>query len=203
MQNDTRFRNQNFSSLSISQHLDEYSKALQQGIGAVNRAQLEAAAGVVNSARFWGLRMFVCGNGGSASIADHLDCDFVKGTFFPDRPSLKVVSLVSNQALFSAIANDIGYDEVFSKQLEMAGAREAEILILISSSGNSPNIVKACEWANNKNMTTVGLSGFTGGELYKKSRVKLHVPVHNYGIVEDCHQMLMHSLAQFHELSLR
>lgn len=203
MSNDTRFRNKNFNTESIGRYVDEYSKTLWTAMKEVDHGQLEIASRLIKNSRAYGLRIFVCGNGGSAAIADHLDCDFVKGTSFADRSNLEVVSLVSNQALFTAIANDIGYNEVFSKQLEYANVKEGELLILISSSGNSPNILKACEWANQHKMITIGLTGFSGGDLYQKAKVRLHVPFHNYGVVEDCHQALMHCLAQYHELSLR
>lgn len=203
MQNDTRFRNKNFSMESIGHYLDEYSKSTWIALKEVDCSQLEIAANVIKNARAWGLRIFVAGNGGSSAIAEHLDCDFTKGTHFKDRSNLEVISLVSNTAVMTAIANDISYEEIFSKRLEFANAREGEILILISSSGNSPNIVKACEFARARNMIVIGLTGFSGGKLMEQANVRLHVPFHNYGVVEDAHQSLMHVLAQWHELSLR
>ncbi len=169
----------------------------------VDRQQLDIASRLIKNARGYGLRIFVAGNGGSSSIADHLGCDMTKGTYIKDRSSIEVISLVSNTAILTAIANDISYDDIFSYQLGMANVRAGELLILISSSGNSPNIVKANDWALANGMITIGLTGFTGGKLMERASVRLHVPFHNYGIVEDCHQAIMHCLAQFHELSLR
>jgi D-sedoheptulose 7-phosphate isomerase len=203
MQNDTKFRNQNFSMTSISDYLEEYSRTLWTAMKEVDRGQLEIAARVLNNARGHGLRIFSCGNGGSAAIAQHMECDLKKGCYFKDRSSLEVISLANNVPLITAIANDINYEEIFCAQLEMANIRDGEVLIMISSSGNSPNVLRACEWAKNNGMITIGMTGFDGGELLKQAAVRLHLPIKNYGIVEDCHQSLMHVISQFHELSLR
>ncbi len=203
MQNDLKFRNQNFSKESIGQYLDEYSKSIAIALKEVDWTQLEITANAIKKARGYGLRIFSAGNGGSAAISQHLECDLKKGCYFKDRSSIEVVSLTNNMSLITAIANDVSYEEIFSSQLEMANVKEGEILILISSSGNSPNILRACEWANANGMITIGMTGFDGGELYKTAQVRLHIPFRNYGVVEDCHQALMHCLSQFHELGLR
>jgi phosphoheptose isomerase len=147
-----------------------------------------------------GARVYVAGNGGSASIANHLTCDWMKGTHVTGKPALKVHSLGSNGTLLTAIANDFGFEESFAHQVELLG-EAGDLLVLISSSGNSANIVRALEVARLKRMKIIGLTGFTGGKLKELCDVSLHVPVHNYGIVEDTHQSLMHCLAQFLEKS--
>lgn len=140
-------------------------------------------------------RVFVGGNGGSSAISDHLSCDFEKGA---GRPT---INLSSRPALLSAIANDYGYEFTLSWQLAAAKVGVGDLVILISSSGNSPNIIEAAKFAKSQGAEVLGLVGFTGGELKKLSDVCLHVEVNNYGIVEDCHQALMHILAQWHHLN--
>src|SRR5205807_2169508 len=97
-----------------------------------------------------GARIFVAGNGGSAAISDHLCCDWQKGVHVADHAGLHVHSLVSSTGLLTAIANDFGYDKSFSFQLELAGLKPEDIVVLISSSGNSPNIVAAAELAKSR-----------------------------------------------------
>jgi phosphoheptose isomerase len=108
----------------------------------------------------------------------------------------RVVSLSTNIELFSAIANDIGYDAVFEYQLE-SQARPGDVLLAISSSGSSPNIVRALAWAEAHGMQTIAMTGFDGGPARNLATVSVHVPSHNYGVVEDSHQACMHLLAQF------
>jgi D-sedoheptulose 7-phosphate isomerase len=143
-----------------------------------------------------GRRIYVVGNGGSAAIADHLCCDWTKGTNASGHPVIKTTSLSSNVALYSAVANDYGFEQVFSTQVEFFG-EPGDVLVAISSSGNSPNIISAVQMAKVREMAAIGLSGFGGGRLAQEASVSLHVPFENYGIVEDAHQAIMHILAQF------
>ncbi len=116
--------------------------------------------------------------------------------------ALKVVSLSSNLPFLTAIANDISYQDTLSYQLKVFlennfAVNKTSPVILISSSGNSPNIVEAAKVARHLGSPLIGLTGFEGGELKKLSDISLHVPIHNYGVVEDCHQSLMHIIAQY------
>jgi D-sedoheptulose 7-phosphate isomerase len=104
--------------------------------------------------------------------------------------------LSSNLPLISAVANDIGYEDTIVFQLCRL-AKQGDIVILISSSGNSPNILKAAKWAVDYGVLVIGMTGFSGGKLKELSDISLHVPIKNYGVVEDCHQSLMHIIAQF------
>jgi len=123
-------------------------------------------------------------------------CDWVKGTFTPSHRPIHVHSLVSDTALLTACANDFGYEASFSRQLEMQ-AQPGDILICISSSGNSANILAVLRKARAMQLKTIALTGFSGGESMQLADISLHVAVHNYGIVEDCHQILMHNIAQY------
>lgn len=194
--NDPRFKNQIFETSSPSQYLISYSRELGRALGQVDSRQLDAAYEIIKDALKRGARIYVAGNGGSSAIADHLCCDWMKGTAVPNAPSLKVHSLTSNSALFTALANDFSYEESLSRQIDML-CEPGDIVVLISSSGNSPNIVKALEAARTKRVKTIGLSGFNGGKLAAAADISLHVPVDNYGLAEDAHQAVMHVLAQF------
>jgi D-sedoheptulose 7-phosphate isomerase/D-glycero-D-manno-heptose 1,7-bisphosphate phosphatase len=140
--------------------------------------------------------MFACGNGGSASIANHLQCDHVKGIRTATDLAPRVMSLSTNVELLSAIANDMGYENVFVYQLQ-SHARPGDALIAVSSSGRSPNIVHALTWARDHGLRTVALTGFDGGAARTVAEVAIHVDCANYGIVEDLHQGIMHALAQY------
>lgn len=131
-------------------------------------------------------KIIFCGNGGSFGIASHLSCDFGKGLkrFYDN---IKVVCLGCNQPLFSALSNDFGFDNALSSELEMLGS-ENDLLIAISSSGNSPNIINCVKQAKKQRIKTIGLSGFDGGDLKLKSDISIHFDVTNYPLVELLHQ---------------
>lgn len=196
MKNDPRHKNTVFNSSSLATYLADYAETLASALKDVDVAELERARALVEEAAEAGKRIYAIGNGGSAAIADHLCCDWTKGTHCETHPTIRSFSLNSNVALYSAIANDYGFEKVFSTQVEFFG-QEGDVLIAISSSGNSPNILEAVERAHSLKMSTIGLSGFKGGKLKDAAQVPLYVPVDNYGIVEDAHQALMHVLAQY------
>ena len=137
--------------------------------------------------------VYVCGNGGSASTASHLACDISKNVTTTDSHRLRVVSLTDNVAHFSAIANDLDYSEVFSEQMRnILTPRDA--VIAISASGNSPNVVKAAEFALNLGCPVIAFTGFTGGRLRELATTGLHVGSEEYGPVEDLHLVFNHLL---------
>lgn len=199
---DTRNRNISFKTDSISVYLSEYSKFLQAALDVVDREQLQLAHNALMDAQENGRQIFVAGNGGSAAISEHLECDFQKGCHVGSG-TLKTRSLCSNVAVLTAIGNDLGFEKVFSCQLELIDTKTSDILILISSSGNSANIIEAANYAKNKGMLLIGLTGFDGGKLKELADISLHVPFANYGIVEDAHQAMIHALAQFQYLELK
>lgn len=192
---DPRFRNSLFPADLWKGYVQEYTHQLQDALEQVPSAALDEAYRVITSAVNGNRRVFVAGNGGSAAIADHLCCDWTKGTHSPGLSPLRTHSLASNVPVLTAIANDFGYDAVFARQLEML-ASAGDVLLLISSSGNSPNILAAVDVARAMGIATVGLTGFSGGALAQRADVSLHIPYANYGVVEDCHQILMHTFAQ-------
>ncbi len=193
---DPRKKNTTFSTISPKAYLSEYLEILASNISKIEEEKLANFTNAIIKLSKNEKRIFVAGNGGSSSIADHLCCDFTKGTFVNKSHRIKTQSLSSNQALFTAIANDFGYQYTFSKQLKML-ANEGDGVILISSSGNSENVCNAALTAEELGLVSFSLVGFSGGKLPSLTNYSLHIPVNNYGIVEDSHQILMHIISQF------
>jgi phosphoheptose isomerase len=181
---------------TMGDFFDAYAAESAKGARSVDPDALEAAAAILIAAYSRGSRVFCCGNGGSAAIANHLLCDHVKGIRTGTDLAPRVVSLSASVELLTAISNDITFADVFAYQLE-AQAGHGDVLIAISSSGRSPNIVRALTWARGHGMATIALTGFDGGEAREVADVSVHVEVANYGIVEDLHHTIMHVLAQY------
>jgi phosphoheptose isomerase len=179
-----------------SKYFDGYAAELTHALSLVDPAALDRAAGILADAYDRGAAVFSCGNGGSAAIANHLQCDHLKGIRNATDLTPRVLSLSSNVELMTAIANDLAFDDIFAYQLQSQAAR-GDVLIAISSSGRSPNIVKAITWARENGVYTVALTGFGGGDARRLADVALHADIANYGIVEDLHQSIMHALAQY------
>ena len=140
--------------------------------------------------------IFSCGNGGSASTAEHLSCDFSKGSCTDTNLNIKVFSLNSNVSLMTAIANDISYDDIFSYQLARFG-KPNDILLLFSVSGSSKNILKCAKEAKRKKIKIISFTGFNGGKIKKLSKYNTNFATNNFGIVEDCHLSIMHFISQY------
>ncbi|MFN7106657.1 MAG: SIS domain-containing protein [Brevundimonas sp.] len=158
--------------------------------------KISAAGALLSSTLGDDRRIFSCGNGGSAAIANHLLCDWLKGVRTGTHLKPKVHTLSSSVELITALANDIGVEEIFSYPL-VSLAQKGDLLIAISSSGASPNIVRAVEQARFMGLKIIALTGFDGSPVSSMADVSLHVSSSNYGVVEDVHQSLMHVLAQF------
>ena len=177
-------------------YCEDYFARLARATASVDRQAVTRAATLIETAITAGARIFAFGNGGSAAIANHLTCDFMKGIATGTGLRPKVQSLAEPVALMTAISNDIAYEDVFIHQLQ-ALAEPGDLAIAISSSGNSPNIIKALGWARHAGLSSIAMTGFTGGEASALADVGLHVDAANYGLVEDVHQSLMHLLAQY------
>jgi D-sedoheptulose 7-phosphate isomerase/D-glycero-D-manno-heptose 1,7-bisphosphate phosphatase len=173
-----------------------YVAELARTFATVDLGEIRRAADVLAAAYARDAVVFSCGNGGSASIANHLQCDHVKGIRNGTDLTPRVVSLSTNVELLTAIANDLSYDAVFEYQLQ-SQARPGDVLIAVSSSGRSPNIVRALDWARANGLRTIALTGFEGGAARRTAEVSVHLDATNYGVVEDAHQACMHLLAQY------
>lgn len=185
---------------TIAQYFDAYADQLASAVHSVSREALDAAQTVLGEAMARDAQVFSCGNGGSAAISNHLVCDHVKGISADTGLRPRVQSLSANVEMLTAIANDIDYAAVFAWQLNML-ARPGDVLISISSSGDSDNVVRAVQFARDNNMRSIALTGFTGGRTAMLADVAIHVNADNYGIIEDVHQSIMHVLAQYIRLA--
>jgi len=171
----------------IQEYLDEL-------IGTLNDLptdDIERAVDVLQYARLNDKQVFILGNGGSAATASHFACDLGKNTVVPDRPRFRVMALTDNMPLFSALANDYGYGRVFAEQLANL-VRPGDVVIGISGSGNSVNVLNAIRLAREVGATTIGLTGFDGGKLKGMVDVCVLVPSHCMEKVEDTHLVLEH-----------
>lgn len=138
-----------------------------------------------------GKQIFAVGNGGSASSSSHIACDLMKTAAVPGRKPVKCLSLSDNAALMTACGNDLSFDDVFSRQLENLCGQD-DLVILISGSGNSPNLVKAAEIARSRGAKTAALLGFDGGKLKNIVDIVVHMPCDQYGVIEDLHMSIGH-----------
>jgi phosphoheptose isomerase len=183
------------SDYSLEEFFSTYLKKLNQSIESLDIEQVKTVVDALMKNIDSGATIYTCGNGGSSSIADHFVCDLVKGASSDSSVNPKVVPLLS-MPLLTAIANDIGYEDIFSFPLSKY-ASQGDILLSVSSSGNSPNIVKAIETAKSLGVLTISFLGFEGGKAKELSDLCLHTPSDNYGVCEDAHHALMHILSQY------
>lgn len=178
------------------QYAKSYFAQLFEASASVNADAITLAADLLIETARSGMKIFSCGNGGSAAIANHLVCDCMKGVRTGSNLAPRVVSLSSNIEIITAIANDIGIEDIFSYQIQSLG-KPGDLLVAISSSGASPNIISALTAATSMGIKTIAMTGFTGGKSRNLADVELHVDARNYGVVEDTHQSIMHILAQY------
>lgn len=178
----------------IQQYLTETCQALRN----LPLADIARTVDLLTQARLEGRRIFVMGNGGSAAMASHFACDLGKGTVQEGKPRFKVISLNDNIPLLTAYSNDVGYEVVFSEPLASLG-EPGDVAMAISSSGNSPNVLRAMDVARERGLTTVGITGFEGGKLKEKVDVCVIAPVddqHPNGmqLVEDGQWVVLHTI---------
>ncbi|TMF98179.1 MAG: SIS domain-containing protein [Chloroflexi bacterium] len=162
-------------------------------LSAIPIDAIERAVGIILDAYDNGAHVYVVGNGGSATNATHFACDLSKATIVDGRARLRVTSLTDNIALLTAWANDTSYDRVFSEQLTNL-LDPGDVVIAISASGNSPNVVSAVLAARLMRASTIALVGFAGGRLLEAVDAAIHVPSNDYGVVEDCHSVIEHAI---------
>jgi D-sedoheptulose 7-phosphate isomerase len=174
--------------------VQEYKTDLLRTIDSIDLAKVDEIIELFKHARGEGRHIFTCGNGGSASTASHFVCDIVKGASYKRDLRFKVTSLCDNMATVLAYANDVTYDCVFVEQLKNF-AKAGDVVIAISGSGNSPNVVNALEYANSIGCETVALTGRDGGKLGPLAKVHLNVAVPHMGRIEDAHMIVCHMIA--------
>lgn len=179
-----------------SNYLKGYSEYLSDLLKSLDHKSIEEVAKLIIKRARLGKTVYLIGNGGSASTATHFATDLVHCGHIGHKPIIRAVSLSDNISLITAIGNDKGYEYIFANQLKALG-NEGDICIVISASGNSPNLIEACEVAKKMGVTTVALLGFDGGKLVKMADHVIHVktPKGQYGPVEDTHIFLDHMIS--------
>ena len=189
----------NFPTKKISDSYEYYKNYVSiknKLLNKINKNELKNIIEEILTAVKKQKNIFSCGNGGSASTAEHLSCDFSKGSCTDTNLNIKVFSLNSNVSLMTAIANDISYDDIFSYQLARFG-KPNDILLLFSVSGSSKNILKCAKEAKRKKIKIISFTGFNGGKIKKLSKYNANFATNNFGIVEDCHLSIMHFISQY------
>jgi D-sedoheptulose 7-phosphate isomerase len=171
--------------------IQNYLVGLKTALDNLSQETIEQVVDILHETRLENRQVFILGNGGSASTASHFVCDLGKNTRVKGSPNFRVMGLTDNMALFSALANDEGYENVFAPQLA-SYLRPDDVVIGISTSGNSPNVVNAIQLANSMEAKTIGFTGFDSGKLGPMVDVNLHVPSHSIEQVEDIHLVLEH-----------
>lgn len=179
----------------MSNFYKEYLNLLEEAIAGLDLEKVDSIVDMLQEAQEKAWKVFIFGNGGSAATASHFACDLAKIAAVPGKPPLRAVSLTDNVSMMTAIANDISYADIFVEQMSVLWNR-GDIAIGISASGNSPNVLKAIEYARDHGGKTIGLSGFGGGKLAKIVNMSFTFPYRNYGVVEDLHLVLGHLISQ-------
>jgi D-sedoheptulose 7-phosphate isomerase len=175
--------------------IQNYISILQQTLDQLPQHLVVKVIEALELARLQGRQVFIMGNGGSASTASHFVCDLAKNTRRDGLPHYRVIGLTDNMAIFSAYANDEGYDSVFAKQLENL-ILPADIVIGISASGNSQNVLNALQFAKERGARTIAFTGFDGGRIGKLVDINIHVMSDIIEHVEDIHLMLEHMIVK-------
>jgi D-sedoheptulose 7-phosphate isomerase len=173
---------------------EQYKAALLEAIDRIDTARVDQAIEWFRAARDASHSIFVCGNGGSASTASHFTCDMVKGASHNRDSRFRIMALTDSLATLTAYSNDAGYDTVFVEQLKNF-AKAGDLVMCISGSGNSPNVLRAMEYANSIGCTTLALTGRDGGKLGPMAQLNIQVPVPHMGRIEDAHMIVCHMIA--------
>ncbi len=170
-----------------------YKQQLLTALDTLDLGQVEQAIRWFEEARDKGKQIFTCGNGGSASTASHFVTDMVKGASFGKEKRFRIQALTDSLATLTAYSNDVSYDAVFVEQLKNF-AQPGDILLAISGSGNSPNVLRAVEYANSIGCKTIGLTGRDGGKLGSSSQLSIQVAHPHMGRIEDAHLIVCHMI---------
>lgn len=176
-------------------YFDDYTQELQAALGKIDRSQIAKLEDLMESARLNGKHVFILGNGGSAAAASHWVCDFGKGINIGDSKRLKIFAPTDDTSIFTAYGNDNAYDQTLVEQLKNL-LEAGDLVISLSVSGNSGNLVEAHKYAREKGADTVCVVGDYNGKLIALSDLAIVLQSKNYGVVEDIHMVLDHSISQ-------
>jgi D-sedoheptulose 7-phosphate isomerase len=175
---------------------DSYKSELFRALDSIDLTKVERAIGWFKEARAQEKTIFVAGNGGSASTASHFACDMVKGASYQKSSRFRIMALTDSLPTLTAYSNDVSYDIVFAEQLKNF-ARPGDLFMAISGSGNSPNVVRAMEYANSAGCRTIALTGRDGGKLGQLAQLDIRVPVPHMGRIEDGHMIVCHMIGYY------
>lgn len=185
--------------MKIHKFIDSYTESIIKLLKDIDKDAVESIINALEETLVLNSKVYILGNGGSAATASHMVNDLGVGLKRRDIAKFNVVSLADNTPVCSAIANDIGYENIFYMQLKDVLTKD-DVVIAISCSGNSPNILKAVNYAKEIGSSIIGLTGFDGGELKKLSTINFHVATQSgdYGLVEDMHMILDHIIYSYY-----
>jgi len=181
-------------SAEYSSFAEQYRSHLADALESLDLGAVSQAIATLAEARQNSRHIFVCGNGGSASTASHFVCDMVKGASFNRESRFRIMALTDSLPTITAYSNDVSYDCVFVEQLKNF-AGPGDVVMAISGSGNSANVVKAVEYGNSIGCTTIALTGRDGGKLGKLAKIQVHVPEPHMGRIEDGHMIVCHMIS--------
>lgn len=179
--------------MDFTNKITDYFSRLKQTLDAVSKEDINLLMNVLLQAKEDNKSVFVMGNGGSASTASHFCCDFNKGVSFGQEKMFRFICLNDNIPTMMAYANDLGYEEIFVGPLRNF-LQNGDLVIGISGSGNSLNVVKALDYANEKGAITIGLTGYSGGKVKQTCKYNVHIPIDDMQITEDMHMVLNHCM---------
>lgn len=175
-------------------YAEQYRQALLSTLSAIDAGKVEQAIEWFRQAREQDRQIFVCGNGGSAATASHFATDMVKGASYGRPKRFRILALTDSISTITAYANDLSYEAVFVEQLKNF-AQPGDLVMGISGSGNSPNVLRAIEYANSIGCRTIALTGRDGGRLAPLAQLTIHVPEPHMGRIEDAHLVVCHMIA--------
>jgi D-sedoheptulose 7-phosphate isomerase len=181
---------------SIEARIRDYLDRLTTTLESMPAESIERLSEMLYRAYVDGKQVFTLGNGGSASTASHMAADLAKNTIGPNMRRFRIMSLNDNIPMLTALSNDLGYENVFAEQLQNL-IQPGDVLIVLSGSGNSPNVVKAMEYARSQSAEVGALLGFGGGRAAELADISILVESSDYGVVEDAHLVLNHILVEY------
>ncbi len=190
------------NNIQLDKFYNDYISKLSEKLIDINTGNLDKIINLLIKKIKNNKQIFICGNGGSAAIANHYICDYLKLLRYNTKLKPKIISLADNIETITAISNDISYSEVFKYQAESL-CNKSDLIIIISSSGNSLNVLNLAKWAKKNKIDVVSFTGFDGGKLKKISKININIYEKNYGRIEDSHHILMHIMMHFISLKYK
>ena len=185
----------------MKEYINEYTAALNDVMGKLDPVQFEKIIAILAGAYKNDKQVFITGNGGSAGTANHFVCDFGKNAVpfkgaGPGKRRFRIISLCDNIEKITALGNDVAFEEIFRQQL-INLMREGDVFIVISASGNSPDLVRACEYAKEMKSQIIVLAGFKGGKIKEFADTAIVIPLESYEQIEDIHMIICHMIVYY------